>query len=186
MKKIIFLNIIIFIFSLISASAYASGEKAKITNFIINKNKNTISLSFSTENAFSPEISDLIQSGIPVSFSFDIQIEKIRDYLPDKTIYEKEIIHKIKYSNLTKNFFIIKPYISEESYIINSKKRAQSEMSSITDFKIDLPHNLKGKFTIYARARLQEITLPFYMHKVFFFLSAWDFKTDWIEQEIEL
>lgn len=183
LKKIYLLScLLIFVFS--SFNSYA--EEAKISTFIINKNKKNISLSFSTENAFSEEILDLIQSGIPVSFSFDIQIEEHRNYLPDKVIYNQEIIHKLKYSTLTKTFFVIKPYISEEPYVINSQKRAESEMTSVTDFKIELPKEYKGLYTVYVRARLQEITLPFYMHKIFFFLSAWDFKTDWADQEIEL
>jgi len=177
-----FSYLLIFVFS----SVFSYAGEAKITTFIVNKNKKDISLSFSTENAFSEEILNLIQSGIPVTFSFDIQIEKNRSYLPDKVIYNEEITHKLKYSSLTKTFFIIKPYISEEPYVINSQKRAQSEMTSITDFKIELPKESKGLHTVYVRARLQEITLPFYMHKIFFFLSAWDFKTDWAEQEIEL
>lgn len=184
-KKNTILAVCLTIFAL--SPVFAAVQAAEISNFIINKKKDRLFLSFSTDNAFSEDISDLIQSGIPVSFSFDIEIEKKRSfYLPDKTVYEKEIIHKLKYSSLTKTFFIIKPYISEEPYVINSKNRAESEMTSVTDFEIMLPDESKGLYTVYVRARLQEVTLPFYMHKVFFFLSAWDFKTDWVKQDIEL
>jgi hypothetical protein len=168
-------------------SAQLNAEEAKINNFIINKKDTSLLLSFSTENAVSQEISELIKSGTPISFSFDIEIEKKRSfYLPDKTVFKKAITHKLKYSSLTKTFFIVKPYISDEPYVINSQNRAQSEMTSITDYKIKLPENSEGLYTVSVRARLQEVTLPFYMHKIFFFLSAWDFKTDWIKQDIEL
>ncbi|MDY0131990.1 MAG: DUF4390 domain-containing protein [Desulforegulaceae bacterium] len=183
-KKFNIFILFLIVFSFFSVSL--SAQETKITNFIVNKKENKIFISFSTENAFSKSITNLIQSGTPVTFSFDIKVEKQRRFFPNKTIYKKEIIHKIKYSSLTKTFFIIKPYISEEPYVINSKTRVKSEMTTITDFEVELPLKSKGNHLVYARARLQEVILPFYMHKVFFFLSAWDFKTDWANQNIEI
>ncbi|MGM0418748.1 MAG: DUF4390 domain-containing protein [Thermodesulfobacteriota bacterium] len=170
--------IIVFFFSF---TAYAYAEKdAEIANMMVSKSADEYYLSFSVKNAFSEDIDKLISSGIPVTFSFDIVIVKKRFFFPDKTIYENELKHKLKYSSLTKTYFIKKPYISEDPYIINSEDRAKSEMSSITDFSFDSFSPEQGsEYEIRARARLQEITLPFYLHRIFFFLSAWDFKTDW-------
>jgi hypothetical protein len=38
----------------------------------------------------------------------------------------------------------------------------------------------KGRqYQILVRARLSKATLPFYLHYVLFFMSLWDFETDW-------
>jgi hypothetical protein len=34
-------------------------------------------------------------------------------------------------------------------------------------------------YQIHMMAELDKIRLPFYLHNVFFFLSLWDFQTDW-------
>jgi hypothetical protein len=38
----------------------------------------------------------------------------------------------------------------------------------------------KGKsYQLRAKAVLSQLTLPFYLHNILFFLSFWDFETDW-------
>jgi hypothetical protein len=36
-----------------------------------------------------------------------------------------------------------------------------------------------GKYQIRAKAELSKLTLPFYLHYILFFVSLWDFETDW-------
>jgi len=179
-KKRLIFTLVLF-FSITASASYAHAEKdAEIANMLVSKSADTYFLSFSVRNAFSEEIDKIISSGIPVTFSFDIVIVKKRSFFFDKTVYQKELNHKLKYSSLTKTYFIKKPYISEDPYIINSEERAKSEMSSITDLSFEnFSPEQDSEYEIRARARLQEITLPFYLHRIFFFLSAWDFKTDW-------
>ncbi|PIE75386.1 MAG: hypothetical protein CSA18_00095 [Deltaproteobacteria bacterium] len=184
-KKYTFIIIILFV-HLFTADKIHASEDAEIHDLILSKNNNSLFLSFTITNAFSKKIKDIIQSSIPVIFSFDIEINKKRKFFPDKEIYEKEIIHKLKYSSLTKIYFLKKPYISEEPYLINSKKKAFSEMVTIRDFKLDAKLAEGSEYIIRVRARLQEITLPLYLHKIFFFLSAWDFKTDWYELDLKI
>jgi hypothetical protein len=38
----------------------------------------------------------------------------------------------------------------------------------------------KGRqYQVQAKAQLSKLTLPLYLHYVFFFVSLWDFETDW-------
>jgi hypothetical protein len=38
----------------------------------------------------------------------------------------------------------------------------------------------KGQqYQVRAKAKLSKLTLPFYLHYVLFFVSLWDFETDW-------
>ena len=181
-----FIYIVLLCIFILPLNAFSKAEDAEITNLLLSRNKNNAFVSFSVKNAFSEDVLKIIQSGIPVIFSFDIKIIKKRSFFPDKTVYDNEIIHKLKYSSLTKTYFIKKPYISEEPYIIHSPERAKSEMITITSLPLDnLQFEQNSEYRIKARARLREITLPFYLHKIFFFLSMWDFKTGWHSMDIE-
>ena len=54
-------------------------------------------------------------------------------------------------------------------------------MSEIDSLKtVPLSRLEKGsQYQIRAKAQLSKLTLPFYLHYVLFFVSLWDFETDW-------
>jgi hypothetical protein len=54
-------------------------------------------------------------------------------------------------------------------------------MAEIDSLKvIDLNQLQKGtRYQIRTKAQLSKLTLPFYLHYVLFFVSLWDFETDW-------
>jgi hypothetical protein len=54
-------------------------------------------------------------------------------------------------------------------------------MTDLDSFRIvPLSELTKGKqYQIRAKAELNKLTLPFYLHYVLFFVSLWDFETDW-------
>jgi hypothetical protein len=67
-----------------------------------------------------------------------------------------------------------------EPIITQSLGEAKKLMAEIDSLKI-IPLNMleKGKnYQIRAKAELSKVTLPFYLHYVFIFVSLWDFETD--------
>ncbi|MBF0453166.1 MAG: DUF4390 domain-containing protein, partial [Candidatus Magnetomorum sp.] len=58
---------------------------------------------------------------------------------------------------------------------------AQKKMSRIDNLKITPLSELTkgGQYQIRAKAELDEVRLPFYLHYVLFFVSMWDLETDW-------
>jgi len=54
-------------------------------------------------------------------------------------------------------------------------------MAEIDSLKIiELNHLEKdSQYQIRTKAQLSKLTLPFYLHYVLFFVSLWDFDTDW-------
>jgi hypothetical protein len=54
-------------------------------------------------------------------------------------------------------------------------------MTTIDSLKIvPLQQLVKGsQYQIRTKAELSKLKLPFYLHHVLFFLSLWDFRTDW-------
>jgi hypothetical protein len=54
-------------------------------------------------------------------------------------------------------------------------------MSEVAALKVTEIQQLQrgGRYQIQMMAELNKIQLPLHLHYVFFFLSLWDFKTDW-------
>ena len=65
--------------------------------------------------------------------------------------------------------------------MVASFEEAQNLMTDIDSLTIaPLSQLEKGKqYQIRAKAQLNEMTLPLYLHYVLFFVSLWDFETDW-------
>jgi hypothetical protein len=59
--------------------------------------------------------------------------------------------------------------------------QAKRLMAEIVGLKVTELRNLHrgNRYQINMMAELDTIKLPFYFHYVFFFLSLWDFETDW-------
>lgn len=70
---------------------------------------------------------------------------------------------------------------NNEPQVTTSFEEAQRWMAEIASLKITpLTALEKGRqYQIRAKAKLSKLTLPFYLHYVLFFVSLWDFETDW-------
>jgi len=40
-----------------------------------------------------------------------------------------------------------------------------------------------GRYYMRVKAKLEEVRLPLHLEYVFFFVSLWDFETDWLRQD---
>jgi hypothetical protein len=82
---------------------------------------------------------------------------------------------------MTKEYTITRSLESGTPIVTKAFEKAQKLMSEIDSFiLIPLNRLKKGKhYQIRSKAELIKITLPFYLHYLFFFVSMWDFETEW-------
>jgi len=60
-------------------------------------------------------------------------------------------------------------------------QQAQKLMTEIDSLEVVLLSKLEkgSRYQTRAKAEVSKLTLPFYLHYVLFFVSLWDFETDW-------
>ena len=65
--------------------------------------------------------------------------------------------------------------------VVKSMDAAQKLMTEVDSLQIvPLSRLERGRqYQIQAKAQLNKMTLPFYLHYVLFFVSFWDIETDW-------
>lgn len=177
--KIFFTLTVALIFSFNSGQVRA--EDAKITDLFYKTGSGRLSAYFKVEGAFREEIKKTILTGAATSFSFIIDLKKVRSFLPDNDIAHIEVTNTIKYNNLKKEFIITRSWSQEPPLRTFSFDEAKQFMTEIHGIQVaDLDKFVKGeKYGLSARAELDKVTLPFYLHYVFFFVSWFDFETDW-------
>ena len=159
----------------------AWAQDAHLTKIIVNNTRDDLVLYLQVEGAFTEEMKDAVLSGVPTTFSFFIQVYKVRDFWFNKKINDETVTHTIKYNNLKKEFTIKRSWETGPPLATRSFEEAQSLMTRIDRLKVvPLSRLEKGhQYQIRAKAELSKVTLPFYLHYVLFFLSLWDFETDW-------
>ena len=156
-------------------------EEARIKDISVINSWDHCILSFSVTGCFTEEMKKAIENGINTTFTFYIELYEIRDFWWDRQIADLSVSHHIKYDNLKKFYTVTLSEKDNKVFYVEDFDKAKKLMSEIRGFGVTKLHNLqKGKrYQVRMMAELDKITLPFYLDYVFFFLSLWDFETDW-------
>jgi hypothetical protein len=166
---------------LFTTDGLAMAKEAKLTNIIVTNTRDDLLIYLSVEGAFTPKMEDAINSGVPTTFSFFVNLYRTRSLWPDKEMADLTITHTIKYNSLKKEYTVSRSWDGNSPVVVGTFDEARKLMIEIDSLKV-VPLALleKGKqYQIQAKAKLSRVTLPYYLHYVLFFLSLWDFETDW-------
>lgn len=174
------LSIAIMLCFLLPATALAENQ-AVIENIKIANTRDDLLTYFDVKKAFTPKINQAVLNGIPTTFSFYVTLYKTQGSWFDKEIADIQIKSTLKYNALKKNFSVLRSWKEKDSVVVQSFEEAKSLMTEIDNLKI-LPLNqlTKGdKYQLRIKAKLDRVTLPLSLHYVLFFVSFWDFETNW-------
>jgi hypothetical protein len=174
-----FIITLLVLFLLLPHQAFA--QEATLTNIIVTNTRDDLLVYLAVEGAFTEKMKEAILSGVPATFSFFIQIYQARNFWLDKKISDLEISHTIKYDTLKKEFEIRRSWQNDKPLTTKSFAEARKLMAEIDSLKIvSLSKLEKGRqYQLRAKAELSKLTLPYYLHYILFFVSLWDFETDW-------
>ena len=174
----LFIGIMSFLVLPISASAE---QEALIENIKLANTRDDLLTYFDIKQAFTDKINQAVLNGIPTTFSFYIDLYKTDGSWLDKKISDNQIKSTLKYNSLKKEFTVSRPWKNEKTITTQSFDEAKALMTEIDNLKI-IPLNqlIKGdKYQLRIKAKLDKVTLPLSLHYVFFFVSFWDFETNW-------
>jgi hypothetical protein len=160
------------------------GIEASVSDFLVTSDADSVLIYFRVSNCFTKKMEEGVLAGIPTTFNFIVEMYEERKYRPDILESSFEIRHTIKYDNIKKVFFVT--YTEEgrkpEQYTYLAK--AKTAMSEVNGFAVaPLAKLVRDKrYYVRVKAKLDRISLPLHLEYVFFFLSLWDFETDWYRQ----
>ncbi|MBW2656045.1 MAG: DUF4390 domain-containing protein [Deltaproteobacteria bacterium] len=176
----LFMSVCVVLCLLLPSIAF-SEETAVIENIKLANTRDDRLSYFDVKQAFTPKINQAVLNGIPTTFSFYITLYKTGDSWFDKKISDIRIKSTLKYNTLKKEFSILRPWKNEKAVITPSFEEAKSLMTEMDNLTI-IPLNqlVKGnEYQLRIKAELDKITLPLSLHTVFFFVSFWNFETNW-------
>ena len=158
----------------------AVAQEAQLSDVVVTNTRDDLLLYLTVDGAFTEEMSTAIESGVPATFSFLANLYLVRSMWLNKKIASRKITHTIKFDKLKKTYTVTRSWESEPQ-VTQSISEARKLMSEVDSLKIIALARLeKGEqYQIRAKAELSKRTLPLNLHYVLFFMSLWDFETDW-------
>jgi hypothetical protein len=156
-------------------------EEAHLSNIVVTSTQDYLVVYFGVVDCFTEEMVTAIESGIDTTFTFFIRLYEKRGFRWDKKIADIKVKHSVKYNSLKKNYELRLPEQNNKTMILEDFDEVKELMTEVVALKVTPLHTLKKgvDYKLRLMAELDKIILPFYLHRIFFALSLWDFETDW-------
>jgi hypothetical protein len=158
---------------------------ARISDIVITDSDDRVMVYAKVTNCYTKRMESAILAGVPTTFTFLLDLYQERPRWIDEKISSVIVKQTIKYDNVKKVFYIssMEGYKQSEFQDFDSAKKAMSELNGIVLASLkDLPKD--KSYYVMVKAKLDKIRLPMHMEYVLFFVSLWDFETDWYRQRI--
>ena len=157
------------------------GEEARLSDIIVTNTRDHLLTYFNVTDCFTEEMDRAIMNGIPTKFTFIVKLYEIRSMWFDRKIADITLTHNIEYNNLKSEFNLLLPEQGKAGIKTKDFDEARKLMSEVVALKVARLSMLeRGRhYQLRVKAELDKIELPFYLNYVLFFLSLWDFETDW-------
>lgn len=182
-KPILFCLIVLMmmIFSTVAAAQVAAEKKATINELTATSSETHLIVFGTLENSFTSEMIDLLHSGIPLRFSFYVELYKTTESWREKLIIANNFQHILTFDTLKDTYKVTLEEDNNKVLSFRSLFEAQKQINEINGVKVVelkqlLPDN---RYKLKMKAELYRKTLPLSLHNILPFLSWWDIETDW-------
>ena len=164
-----------------SPSSADEGQEPNIADILITTSQSDLLLFCSIKNSFTSQMIEGIHNGIPVTFTFLVELEQMKNKWFDKTMTEMTIQHTLVYDSLKEKYEVHRSEKTQNPFVTDSRDKAMEIMAELNGINIIPRDELEpdAPYAIHVKAKLTKKTLPLYMHYIIPFISLWDFETDW-------
>jgi hypothetical protein len=166
---------------LLQGAVPVQARQAYLSDIVVTNTRDDLLVYFSVNGCFTPEMNAAIESGIETTFTFFVKLYEKRTLLWDKKLADILLRHSVKYDNLKGTYEVSLSEENHKTVTVNTFEQAKKLMTEVVAVKVAPMHLMKKEqlYQIQMMAQLDKIKLPLYLHYVLFFLSLWDFETDW-------
>jgi len=163
----------------------SSAKEARLSDIIVTNTRDHLLSYFNVRDCFTEEMGRAITNGISTKFTFIVKLYEIKSAWFDRKIADIRLTHTIEYNTLKNEFNLILPEQNNKKVKTKDFDGAKELMADVVALKVIRLDKLKkgAHYQIRMKAELDKIELPFYLNYVLFFLSLWDFETDWYSIE---
>ena len=167
---------------LIPVFALCNDQKTPSFSEIVTSTSDSHLLFFAkVDNAFTQEMNDGLKSGVPIQFSFYLELREKKLGKVEQTLVTRKFQRTLSYDTLKETYLVEFDETRGPGLSFPSLKDAQQAMCEINGLKLLEINKLKSN-TIYEariRAHLYRRTLPKGLHGIEPLLALWNIETEW-------
>lgn len=170
---------------LLAGNRESFARNATIEEFIVTNSSTDLLVFFTVRNAFTREMEEGIRNGIPVTFTFQVELSRKRKTWLNKGIVSHAVAQTLSYDNLKEEYSVLRQGSAAPVFRTRSLAEAKKAMSQVNGMAV-LPLAAlvpEAEYLLRVKARLDEKTLPFSFHYLIPFWNLWNFETGWYSVE---
>jgi hypothetical protein len=159
----------------------ASANKAEISNIEIDKSGKDLAASFLLVDCFSSDMEEAILNGVPTTFRILVSVEKPSLMLVKAKVADLTLQHTIRYNRLNNEFQVELPEHPQRILVTRNFDEAKKWMGTVKNLPI-IPTcwlNKDQEYYLKVKAELSKVELPLFFRYILFWVSLWDFETEW-------
>lgn len=166
---------------LLNPAGVSGRESARIEDIALMNSEHDLLLYFSLKDAFTEEMVKGIENGIPVTFSYFIELCQIPAGEPEKKIISQAFDHTLNYDPLKQEYAVEMEERKVSVITFKSFAEAKTAMTDIHDLQLAELARLEteGSYMVKVKAKLAKKTLPLNFQYIIPFWQLWKFETDW-------
>ena len=174
-------TLLLLFFFLLSFPSPLQAAEATLSDIIVTNTQEDLLVFFDIKGCFTREMEEAILNGIPTTFTIVIKLYRTRAAWFDASIASITLEHTIKYDSLKNEFRVMRSEDDNTELVVKDFEAAKKAMAEIRNIRVVPLKELqeRGKYQLRVKAELEKVRLPLYLHYVLFFVSLWDFETDW-------
>lgn len=185
MKKLLFLATILLLLFFYgiqnSGSVPWKSDDPDFSDITVTSSTSHLLFFATLNNSFTEEMIEGLHSGLPIHFSFFIELAPTDEGWGSSKLITLETNHNIQYDTLKETYTVEIEESGKRFYTYDNLTKAQETARELNGVRIIELAKLKEDtpYSIRIRAELYKKTLPMGLHEIIPFISWWDIKTDW-------
>ncbi len=181
-RKPFFFFLLALIILLHSVHAQASkDEDAHFSDLIITTSKTHLLLFGLINNGITEEMLQGLHNGIPIQFTFLVELNKTEKNWPDLQLVSMQFHHRLTYDTLQENYRVERDEKTQKSESFPELSDALKAMREINGLLVVELSRLipDSSYSLRLKAILYEKKLPLKLNYIIPFVSWWNIETDW-------
>lgn len=179
MKKLVLLAVMLLCFP----SSLLAREEVRVVDSFVISSQTDLLLFFDLNGSFTPKMEQGIQNGIPVAFTFFVELAEQQTGQPLVPLLSKSFRHTITYDTLKDRYTVVLSERNDQKIIYDDFDKAKYRMAVVSDFAVIPLSRLKpqASYTVRIKSSLTKKGLPGEVNEMVTLLKLWDFETVWQE-----
>jgi hypothetical protein len=155
-------------------------QKASIKEVNVKGTNGAWKVDFYVENCFTEKMEEAIQTGIRTIFTFYLRLYQEKSWWKNRKVASVQFHHTIQYDPIRGEYRVT---LGEKgaTHVTRNFVEAKGWMARVEEVEIRPSAQLKPVVPtlLHIKAELDPVRLPLHLEYLFFFVSLWDFETNW-------